>query len=233
MNNQIRNVYIWDMDETLILLKSLLTGTYAEAFSGSKDAQKGVEIGKMWEKHILQISDDFFFYEQIENCNKPFLEALSKYDDGRDLSDYDFNQDGFSPPHDDLNKSKLAYRHRVIANKYKQGLHNIFDQEMMDLWDALYKMTDEYTDGWLSSARTLLEQCLSENEDPTIGHTAVGGIVNSNDTGPWHINVLVTSGSLIPSLVKCLLFRLDGVISYENDHHSFSLYLKKTFNWKR
>lgn len=57
---------------------------------------------------------------QIENCNKPFLEALSKYDDGRDLSDYDFTQDGFSPPHDDLNKRKLAYRHRVVANKYKQ-----------------------------------------------------------------------------------------------------------------
>lgn len=65
MNNQITNVYIWDMDETLILLKSLLNGSYAEAFAGLKDAQKGVEIGKMWEKHILQISDDFFFYEQV------------------------------------------------------------------------------------------------------------------------------------------------------------------------
>ena len=65
-------------------------------------------------------------------------------------------------------------------------------------------------------ARILLEQCLSGNEDPTSGHTAAGGIVNSNDTGLRHINVLVTSGSLIPSLVKCLLFRFDGLISYEN-----------------
>ncbi|KAE8671709.1 protein LOL1-like isoform X1 [Hibiscus syriacus] len=88
---------------------------------------------------------------KIENCNKPFLEALSKYDDSQDLSDYDFNQDGFSPPDDDLNNRTLAYRHPVIANKYKHGLHNILDLEVMDLWDALYKMTDEYTDGWLSS----------------------------------------------------------------------------------
>ncbi|KAK8505668.1 hypothetical protein V6N13_073356 [Hibiscus sabdariffa] len=80
----------------------------------------------MWEKHIFQISDDFFFYEQIENCNKPFLEALRKYDDGQDLSDYDFNQDGSSPPHDDLNKRKLAYRHRVIANKYKHWIKERF-----------------------------------------------------------------------------------------------------------
>lgn len=31
-----------------------------------------------------------------------------------------------------------------------------------------------------------------------------------------HINVLVTSGSLIPSLVKCLLFRLDDLILHDN-----------------
>jgi hypothetical protein len=59
------NVYVWDMDETLILLRSLLNGTYAESFNGSKDVKRGVEIGRMWEKHILKICDDFFFYEQV------------------------------------------------------------------------------------------------------------------------------------------------------------------------
>jgi eyes absent family protein 2 len=47
------------------LLKSLLNGTYAQGFNGLKDVQKGIEIGKMWEKHILQICDDLFFYEQV------------------------------------------------------------------------------------------------------------------------------------------------------------------------
>ncbi|XP_034711852.1 eyes absent homolog isoform X2 [Vitis riparia] len=161
----ITNVYIWDMDETLILLKSLLNGTYAETFNGLKDVQKGVEIGKMWEKYILQVADDIFFYEQIENYNKPFLDALSQYDDGKDLSDYDFNHDGCSSPYDDLNKRKLAYRHRVIAHKYKQGLHNTFDQDMIKLWDDLYDMTDSYTDRWLSSVYSSWEvgklQCFS------------------------------------------------------------------------
>uniref|UniRef100_A0A2P2KHJ8 protein-tyrosine-phosphatase n=1 Tax=Rhizophora mucronata TaxID=61149 RepID=A0A2P2KHJ8_RHIMU len=59
---------------------------------------------------------------QIENYNTPFLDALSQYDDGCDLSDYNFGKDGLSPPYDDANKRKLAYRHRVIANKYKQVL---------------------------------------------------------------------------------------------------------------
>lgn len=63
--DRITNVYIWDMDETLILLKSLLNGNYAGSFNGLKEVQKGVEIGKMWEKHILQLSDELFFYEQV------------------------------------------------------------------------------------------------------------------------------------------------------------------------
>lgn len=59
------NVYIWDMDETLILLKSLLTGTYSIAFNGSKDMQKGIQIGRDWENLILRVCDEFFFYEQV------------------------------------------------------------------------------------------------------------------------------------------------------------------------
>lgn len=61
---------------------------------------------------------DFLFPLQIENYNEPFLDIMSQYDDGKDLSDYDFNQDGLGPPHDEENKRKLAYRHRVIAQKY-------------------------------------------------------------------------------------------------------------------
>lgn len=58
-------VYIWDMDETLILLKSLINGTYAECFDGLKDVQRGVEIGKTWENYILDVCDQSFFYEQV------------------------------------------------------------------------------------------------------------------------------------------------------------------------
>ena len=77
-------VYIWDMDETLILLKSLLNRTYAEAFNGLKDVEKGVEIGELWEKYILQVCDTYFFYEQVSwigcesyfhLCNIPFMNA--------------------------------------------------------------------------------------------------------------------------------------------------------------
>lgn len=69
---------------------------------------------------------------QIENYNKPSLDALSQYDDGRNLSDYDFNQDGFGPPYDDSNNRKLAYRHRFIAHRYKQVCkHILFVEEVL------------------------------------------------------------------------------------------------------
>ncbi|KAJ9152591.1 hypothetical protein P3X46_026145 [Hevea brasiliensis] len=228
---RVTNVYIWDMDETLILLKSLLYGTYAEAFNGLKDVPKGVEIGKLWEKHILRLCDELFFYEQIENYNMPFLDALSRYDDGRDLSDYDFNQDGFSSPYDDANKRKLAYRHRVIANKYKQGLPDVFDQEMKKVWDELYDLTDEYTDRWLSSAREFLEECSGRKEDPVPCLASGGVMVNHTDSKFEHINVLVTSGSLIPSLVKCLLFRLDNLITHGNVYSSWEVGKLQCFQW--
>lgn len=231
------DVYIWDMDETLILLKSLLNGTYAEAFLGLKDVQKGVGIGKKWEKYILDLSDDYFYYEQIENYNKPFLDALIRYDDGKDLSGHDFVSDGFGPPYDDDNKRKLAYRHRDIAQKYEKvlikGLHSFFDQEAVKVLDELYDITDEYTNRWLSSARAFLEQCSSGNGGTGSSVSSAVGSIDSPDVKSQHVNILVTSGSLIPSLVKCLLFKLDSVLPHANVYSSWDVGKLKCFQWIR
>lgn len=229
--DQKKNVYIWDMDETLILLKSLINGAYAEAFNGSKDVQKGVEIGKTWENHILQVCDEHFFYEQIENCNKPFLDSMSQYDDGRDLSDYDFKEDNFGPLNDDISKMKLAYRHRVIAQKYNEGLHSVFDEDMLKFWDNLYDVTDSYTDRWFSSARACLEQCSGGSKESTPFIDSADGITHSTETEFQHVNVLVTSGSLIPSLIKCLLFRLDSLIPSGNVYSSWEVGKLQCFSW--
>ncbi|MQL93940.1 hypothetical protein Taro_026590, partial [Colocasia esculenta] len=224
------NVYIWDMDETLILLKSLLDGTYGGSFRGSKDVQKGKEIGKLWETHILEVCDKYFFYQQIENYNEPFLAAVSDYDDGRDLSDYDFFNDGLCDPYDDANKRKLAYRHRIIGQKYAQGLRDVLDEGMIKLWNDLYNLTDSYTDGWLSSARTTLDQILHGR----ICIADQAGLDNATNFAVpkcENINFLVTSGSLIPSLVKCLLFRFDGLISHENVYSSWEVGKLQCFRW--
>jgi uncharacterized membrane protein len=90
---------------------------------------------------------------QVEECNEPFLDSLRQYDDGKDLSRYEFKQDDFSTPTDDLNKRKLAYRHRAVAERYEKGLCPFIDSESMSGLDELYNVTDEYTDRWLSSGK--------------------------------------------------------------------------------
>ncbi|XP_051125604.1 eyes absent homolog [Andrographis paniculata] len=222
-----RNVYIWDMDETLILLKSLLNGSYAGTFEGVKNLENGVKIGKLWENHILEVCDRHFFYKQIENVNQPYLGIFNAHDDGLDLSDYNFSQDDFYLPLNAHRKRKLAYCHRVIAEKYRKGLYNILSQDLIQLWDSLYDLTDTYTDKWLSSARSCLEQCTSPKQDMNLSITSD----NTRDAQFQHVNILVTSGPLIPSLVKCLFFRLDNMITCENVYSSLEVGKLQCFEW--
>ncbi|CAA0808648.1 EYES ABSENT homolog [Striga hermonthica] len=223
--DQKTNVYIWDMDETLILLRSLLSGAYAGSFNGLKDVDNGVKIGKLWENHILQVCDLHFFYNQIEHFNQPYLDVFNECDDGLDLSDYDFHKDGFGHPLDALNKRKLAYRHRVIAEKYRQGLRNILNDDALKLWDSLYDLSDTYTEKWFSSARACLEQCAGLKRDTSVSSN------NARDEEFEHVNILVTSGPLVPSLVKCLFFRLDSMITCNNVYSSLEVGKLQCFTW--
>lgn len=93
---------------------------------------------------------------QIENYNQPFLDAFSEYDDSRDLSNYDFDQDGFGPPHDDGNKRKLAFRQRVIANKYREV--SIYYYVCTFLLDFFYSAVPLGTTGTFSILER--ERCL-------------------------------------------------------------------------
>lgn len=68
-------------------------------------------------------------------------------------------------------------------------------------------------------ARTFLDECLAGKEETSVA--PADGIDDSVATKSQNINILVTSGSLIPSLAKCLLFRLDNMIAHGNgESHS-------------
>lgn len=73
------------------------------------------------------------------------------------------------------------------------------------------------------TARAFLEQCSSGRKDAASSVASADATIDSPVSRYQHVNVLVTSGSLIPSLVKCLLFRLDNIITHENgkSFHSF------------
>lgn len=61
-------LFLWDLDETLIIFQTLSNGRYAELFKGSKDPREGSELGRRWEQLILDVCDDYFFYKQVRSC---------------------------------------------------------------------------------------------------------------------------------------------------------------------
>ncbi len=63
----------------------------------------------------------------MEDWNEPNLMALQDYDDGIDLSSYDFDHDNLGLIPDATNKRKLAYRHRFVGHLYSkvQQIHPI------------------------------------------------------------------------------------------------------------
>lgn len=72
----------------------------------------------------------------------------------------------------------------------------------------LYAQTDAATGGWLSHASSLLAACTAQ-----LAAAPRGGSPGGAGGGAVHVtHAAVTSGQLIPSLAKLLLFRLDGHI---------------------
>ncbi|MCO5582360.1 hypothetical protein L7F22_036254 [Adiantum nelumboides] len=220
-------VLVWDLDETLIIFQTLTTGRFALLFQGAKDLRLSVKLGRRWEKLIIQICDNYFFYEQVEDFNEPNLEAWKKFDDGRDLSTYDFSSDGLGETKDIANNQKLAYRHRWISELYLQGLETLLTAEQLQEWQELYELTDSHTDGWLTAGRTILQSCVESSASETDANCSMGLGFTSL------VNVLVTSGSLVPSLVKILLFKLNKFFSYEHVYSSTEVGKLQCFYWIR
>jgi hypothetical protein len=58
-------VFVWDLDETLIIFQTLLNGQFAGLFDGFKDSHKAMSLGRRWERLILEVCDDYFNYKQV------------------------------------------------------------------------------------------------------------------------------------------------------------------------
>jgi len=233
-------MFVWDLDETLIIFQTLSNGRYAELFSGFKDPWEGSVLGRRWEQLILEVCDDYFFYKQVEDLNEPNLMALQDFDDGIDLRNYDFDLDDIGLLPDATNRRKLAYRHRFVGELYSKGLEKLLSHEQKIEWRRLYEATDKYTDGWLSAGRQLLEESERANK---MQENDLHGRVQTMGTSERRLgevrqvasegncNVLVTSGTLIPSLVKCLLFRLNTYFHPLNIYSSREVGKLQCFRW--
>ncbi|XP_059979862.1 eyes absent homolog 2 isoform X1 [Lagenorhynchus albirostris] len=208
-DNEIERVFVWDLDETIIIFHSLLTGTFASRYG--KDTTASVRIGLMMEEMIFNLADTHLFFNDLEDCDQIHVDDVSSDDNGQDLSTYNFSADGFhssapgaslclgSGVHGGVDwMRKLAFRYRRVKemyNTYKNNVGGLIGAPKRETWLQLRAELEALTDLWLTHSLKALN------------------LINSR---PNCVNVLVTTTQLIPALAKVLLYGLGSVFPIEN-----------------
>ncbi|XP_067621438.1 developmental protein eyes absent-like isoform X2 [Eurosta solidaginis] len=205
-------VFIWDLDETIIIFHTLLSGSFANRYT--KDQSTLLTIAFRMEEMVFNMADTHFFFNEIEECDQVHIDDVSSDDNGQDLSNYNFATDGFhsgAPPGAPPNlclptgvrggvdwMRKLAFRYRKIKeiyNTYRGNVGGLLGPEKRDAWLQIRSDIEMATDNWASLATKCLNM-IAQRENC--------------------VNVLVTQTQLAPALAKVLLFGLGGIFSIEN-----------------
>ncbi|CAM4721858.1 unnamed protein product [Leuciscus chuanchicus] len=208
-DSDLERVFIWDLDETIIVFHSLLTGSFANRFG--RDPPTSVSLGLRMEEMIFNLADTHFFFNDLEECDQVHIDDVSSDDNGQDLSTYNFSTDGFHAAATSANlclatgvrggvdwMRKLAFRYRrvkEIYTTYKNNVGGLLGPAKREAWLQLRAEIEALTDSWLTLALKAL----------TLIHS------RSNC-----VNILVTTTQLIPALAKVLLYGLGVVFPIEN-----------------
>lgn len=208
-DSSLERVFIWDLDETLIVFHSLLTGSYANRFG--RDPPTSVSLGLRMEEMIFNLADTHLFFNDLEECDQVHIDDVSSDDNGQDLSTYNFGSDGFQMAATSTSlclasgvrggvdwMRKLAFRYRQVKEiytTYKNNVGGLLGPVKGEAWLQLRAEIEALTDSWLALALKAL----------TLIHSRANCV-----------NVLVTTTQLIPALAKVLLYGLGAVFPIEN-----------------
>uniref|UniRef100_A0A8C1ZE49 Eyes absent homolog n=1 Tax=Cyprinus carpio TaxID=7962 RepID=A0A8C1ZE49_CYPCA len=204
-----QRVFLWDLDETIIIFHSLLTGSFAQKFG--KDPATVLNLGLQMEELIFELADTHLFFNDLEECDQVHVDDVASDDNGQDLSNYSFSSDGFSGPSAGSGPGsttavqggvewmrKLAFRYRrlkEIYNGFKGNVGGLLSPMKRDLLLRLRSEIETVTDAWLS--------------------TALKSLLLIQSRGRC-MNVLVTTTQLVPALAKVLLYGLGDAFPIEN-----------------
>ncbi|XP_044853585.1 eyes absent homolog 3 isoform X1 [Mauremys mutica] len=209
LDSELERVFLWDLDETIIIFHSLLTGSYAQKYG--KDPTLVIGSGLTMEEMIFEVADTHLFFNDLEECDQVHVEDVASDDNGQDLSNYSFSTDGFSGSGSNANHSstvgaqggvdwmrKLAFRYRrvrEIYDKHKSNVGGLLSPQKREALQRLRADIEVLTDSWLGTAlKSLL-------------------LIQSRKNC---VNVLITTTQLVPALAKVLLYGLGEVFPIEN-----------------
>ncbi|KAL7981217.1 hypothetical protein Chor_005451 [Crotalus horridus] len=212
-DNELERVFLWDLDETIIIFHSLLTGSYAQKYG--KDPSLVVGFGLTMEEMIFEVADTHLFFNDLERSNRslPLSERFTlglQSTETKLASNYNFSTDGFSGSGSNANHGstgvqggvdwmrKLAFRYRKVRevyDKYKNNVVALLSSEKKEALQRLREDIEALTDSWLGTAlKSLL-------------------LIQSRKNC---VNVLITTTQLVPALAKVLLYGLGEVFPIEN-----------------
>ncbi|XP_072276691.1 protein phosphatase EYA3 isoform X2 [Pyxicephalus adspersus] len=208
-HGDLERVFLWDLDETIIIFHSLLTGSYAQKYG--KDPTLVVGSGLAMEEMIFEVADTHLFFNDLEECDQVHVEDVSSDDNGQDLSNYSFTTDGFNGTAGNRNLTsgsgvqggmdwmrKLAFRYRRVSEvyeKYKSNVAGLLSPQRRDSLQRLRDDIETLTDGWLGTAMKCLQLIQARKNC---------------------VNVLITTTQLVPALAKVLLYGLGEVFPIQN-----------------
>ncbi|XP_061885540.1 eyes absent homolog 3 isoform X3 [Entelurus aequoreus] len=208
-DTDLERIFLWDLDETIIIFHSLLTGSFAQKFG--KEPATMLNLGLQMEEFIFELADNHLFFNDLEECDQVHVEDVASDDNGQDLSNYNFLADGFNGPSGGGTAGaatgvqggvewmrKLAFRYRrlkEIYNGYKANVGGLLSPMKRELLLRLQSDINNVTDSWLN--------------------TALKSLLLIQSRGKC-INVLVTTTQLVPALAKVLLYGLGDVFPIEN-----------------
>uniref|UniRef100_A0A3B4BEY1 Eyes absent homolog n=1 Tax=Periophthalmus magnuspinnatus TaxID=409849 RepID=A0A3B4BEY1_9GOBI len=195
----LERIFLWDLDETIIIFHSLLTGSYAQKFG--KDPATVLNLGLQMEELIFELADTHLFFNDLEECDQVHVEDVASDDNGQDLTGS--GGAGAGGANSGVQGGvewmrKLAFRYRrlkEIYNGYKNNVGGLLSPIKRDLLLRLQTEIENVTDAWLS--------------------TALKSLLLIQGRGKC-LNVLVTTTQLVPALAKVLLYGLGEVFPIEN-----------------
>ncbi|XP_031730695.1 protein phosphatase EYA3 isoform X2 [Anarrhichthys ocellatus] len=208
-DSDLERIFLWDLDETIIIFHSLLTGSYAQKFG--KDPATVLNLGLQMEELIFELADTHLFFNDLEECDQVHVEDVASDDNGQDLSTYNFLADGFNGSSGGGASGtttgvqggvewmrKLAFRYRrlkEIYSNFKGNVGGLLSPMKRELLLRLQSEIENVTDAWLC--------------------TALKSLLLIQSRGKC-MNVLVTTTQLVPALAKVLLYGLGDVFPIEN-----------------
>jgi hypothetical protein len=175
LNHEVR---IWDLDETLIILSSLLTTQFSAAHKESSTLCN--YLGREMMKFLFIILEEFFAFKELEDHNITNFENL----------DYTNTIDNTSCLPDPVKKNvqELYIRNKEFYDNNRNYIQFEFvPEEIRTPLSAVYEEIDSLSSSWLSISYLILEK---------------------SQTCTNVTNLVVTSSHILGALAKLLLFKL-------------------------